>query len=558
MINKNNIWIFPLLIILICFFSIRDFNSRYKRSINGDAKGYYAYLPAIFIYQDPSYSVIDDMETKYYPIDGSHYKEFKNKQINGKHVNKCFPGLALFYMPFFFISMIFAWLLHIPIDGYSLPFQLGIGMAHIFYLFLGLYILSVFFLKLNYSKIKIWMVFTIFIFGSNIWYYTIYDHSVSHIFNFFLACVYIWTIQKWIESKDRKWIGVIGAILALFIISRPTNALMILFLPLIFTICNENILDFFKQNFKLKYLLKCYPVVLILIIPPLLWKWQSDLWLVYSYNNEGFDFLSPNWINFLFSYKKGWFLWSPLVFIIFTTSLFFLLKKSLKIGFLFLTPFLIITYVLSSWWCWTYGSGMGQRTMIDFYPFIIVVFLSIIKCNSFKINIITLISIPFIGLNILQCYQIQKSIHRGGETSSTEYWKRFLEWKTIAPSVKIKANWKLIDQEIQKGIQKTDNLNHFSKAIESETLIDIKKIVVDLEIGAKHGDLNINLVVSDTKGEFYKSYNFGDFIYEQPRKMSICFDIPGNKNKSYITYIWNSDTESKSIIKKMNVRYYTY
>ena len=558
MINNKIIGIFPLLIFLICFFSIRDFNSRYSRSINGDAKGYYAYLPAIFIYQDPTYSFIESMETKYYPTDRSHYKEFKNRQINGKYVNKCFPGLALFYMPFFFISMFFAWLLQIPIDGYSLPFQLGIGMAHIFYLFLGLYILSIFFLKLNYSKIKIWTVFTIFIFGSNIWYYSIYDHSVSHIFNFFLACVYIWAIQKWIESKDKKWIGVIGAILALFIISRPTNALMVLFSPLIFTICNENILDFFKQNFKLIYLLKYSPVALILIIPPLLWKWQSDLWFVYSYNNEGFNFLSPNWINFLFSYKKGWFLWSPLVFIFFTTCLFFLFKKSLKIGFLFLTPFIIITYVLSSWWCWTYGSGMGQRAMIDFYPFIVIAFIAIIENKSLKINIIFFLSIPIIALNLFQSYQIQKSIHNGGETSSTEYWKRFLEWKTIPPSVKIKANWKLIDTRKQKGIQKTDNLNHFSKAIESGKLNYIKKIVVDVEIGAKHGDLNINLIVSDKKGEFYKSYNFGDFIYEEPRKMSICFDIPSSKNKSFTTYIWNSNTKIESVIKKMTVRYYTY
>ena len=555
---KKNLWIYPLLTILICFFSIRDLNSRFNRSINGDAKGYYAYLPALFIYQDSEYNFLEAIELKYYPEDGSHYKAFKNKQKNGKYVNKCFPGLALFYLPFFLISMLFACILQFPIDGYSVPFQLGIGLAHVVYLFLGLYILSIFFLKLKYSRIKIWIVFTLFIFGSNIWYYTIYDHTVSHIFNFFLACVYIWTIQKWIESKDKKWIGVLTSILALFIISRPTNALMILFTPFIFSICNENNLVFFKENVKLKYLINYSPFLLILIIPPLLWKWQSDLWFVYSYNNEGFNFLSPNWSNFLFSYKKGWFLWSPLVFVTFTSSLLVLFKKKYKIGLLILTPFIIITYVLSSWWCWTYGSGMGQRAMIDFYPFIIIAFLYIIKNYSLNINLILFLSIPFVALNLFQSYQIQKSIHTGGETSSTNYWNHFLDWKTIAPSFKIKENWRLIDRDVQKGIQKTDNLNHFSKAIESDILNGIKKIVVDLEIGAKHGDLNINLVVSDTKGEYYKSFNFGDYIYEQPRKMSICFDVPSGKNKLYKTYIWNSDTESKSIIKKMTVRYFTF
>jgi hypothetical protein len=558
MIKKKNIWIFPLLITLICFFSIREFNSHYNRSINGDAKGYYAYLPALFIYQDPTYSFIDAMEIKYYPEDGSHYKNFKNKQKNGKYVNKCFPGVALFYLPFFLISLMFAWLFQIPIDGYSLPFQMGIGIAHLFYLFLGFYFLSLFLNKLNYSKIKTWAIFSLFIFGSNIWYYTIYDHTVSHIFNFFLACVFIWSIQQWIESKNKRWIGVITAILAIFIISRPTNALMILFLPFIFFICNENYLVFLKENIKLKYIIQYSPVLLILIIPPLLWKWQSDLWLVYSYNNEGFNFLSPNWNNFLFSYKKGWFLWSPLVFVVFNISLFFLFKQSLKLGFSFLIPFFIITYVLSSWWCWTYGSGMGQRAMIDFYPFIIIAILFMTKHNSFKINTFLFLSIPFIGLNILQSYQIQKSIYRGGETTSYNYWKYFLEWKTIPPSVIIKENWKLIEKKEQKGIQKTDKLNHFSQAIESDTLNHIRKIVVDVEIGAKHGDLNLNLIVSDEEGEYYKSFNFGDFIYTEPRKMSICFDVPNFNNKVYKTYIWNSDTESESVIKKMSVRYYTY
>jgi len=129
-------------------------------------------------------------------------------------------------------------------------------------------------------------------------------------------------------------------------------------------------------------------------------------------------------------------------------------------------------------------------------------------------------------------------------------------FKNIQPLSKFTAFE--LHPEFTKFVQDSFNLNHFSKAIESDTLNDIKKIVVDLEIGAKHGDSNINLVVSDTKGEFYKSYNFRDFIYEQPRKMSICFDITKSKNKSLKTYIWNSNTDSKSVIKKMTVSYYTY
>ena len=58
----KKLWFFALITVLITFFLCRDFNSRYERSINGDAKGYYAYLPAIFIYHDSQYNFIDEME----------------------------------------------------------------------------------------------------------------------------------------------------------------------------------------------------------------------------------------------------------------------------------------------------------------------------------------------------------------------------------------------------------------------------------------------------------------------------------------------------------------
>ena len=88
---KKYIWLFTISLVLLSFFTIRDFKSRYTRSINGDAKGYYAYLPAIFIYQDASYGFIDEIEAKYYPEDRSQYKAFKNKQKNGGSSGRPLP-----------------------------------------------------------------------------------------------------------------------------------------------------------------------------------------------------------------------------------------------------------------------------------------------------------------------------------------------------------------------------------------------------------------------------------------------------------------------------------
>ena len=130
--------------------------------------------------------------------------------------------------------------------------------------------------------------------------------------------------------------------------------------------------------------------------------------------------------------------------------------------------------------------------------------------------------------------------------------------KTIAPSVEIKSNWKLISIKKQIGEQKTGELAPFSNAVISDTLNNIRKIIIDIEIGGKHGDPNLNLVISDSKEKVYRSYNFGDLLYQTPRKMTIAFDVPPDSNVFYKTYVWNSGTNSESVVKKMKVKYYSF
>ena len=556
MILKKPIWILFISIFVFSFFFVHDFQSRYTRSINGDAKGYYAYLPALFIYNDPNYTFIDKMEKMYYPEDGSQSKAFKNIQKNGRTVNKCFPGLAFFYLPFFGLAAFFSWLAGLPINGYSLPFQFAIGFAHIFYMLLGFFLLYKFLSNLHYSKNKIWFVFFAFSLGSTIWYYTIFDHTVSHIFNFLLCCLYIWMIQKWISTRNNNWVGFLCLTLCLFVISRPTNALMILFIPFIFKICNEEFIPFLKSNLTIKSLFKYIPICLgIISIPPMLWKWQSGLWFVYSYNNEGFNFMSPNLFNFLFSFKKGWLLWSPLVFVFLMISFKALFKKSISLGLSLILPLTVIIYVLSSWWCWTYGSGMGQRAMIDFYPFLIISSVYSLQ-NKSNLTLYYSLASLLIFLNLFQSFQINKSIYAGGKTSRTDYFKHFLDWKTIAPTVEIDPKWKLITSTTNVKPLFTDGINHFSETITSDSLTGVNHVVIDIVIGSKNTDNNINLILTNGDGSIYESYFFADFLYEEPRKISVIFNLKSTSKTVFKSYVWNHYTESKSVITSLKMRFY--
>ena len=442
---KHLFWILSITTVLGGLFFSRDWHSRYGKPINGDAKSYYAYLPAIFIYQDPTFSFVDAIEMKYYPEDRSQFKNFMNEQKNGKSVNKTFPGLSILYAPFFFIAMAVAWIGGWDVDGYSLPFQVFIALSHIVYFFLGLRFLLAFFRTNKIRDEVSWLVFTAILVGTNCWYYIVYDHSVSHIYNFFLSAVFIWTMSEWIRTKKVQALGWMGVTLALLVITRPTNAIMLLFLPLFTELKRVELRSVFSAayvQFKplIRYvLLGC----VILLIPFLLWKWQSDLWLVYSYKDEGFNFKEPHLLEFLFSYQKGWLLWSPILIFGLIFSFYYWFTVSLRALFYFLFPIGLVIYVLSSWWCWTYGDGFGQRPMIEYIPFIALgtaFFLNKIP----KLNRAYLIVVSFSVISLIQGYQIRNSILIGGSTTKANYWSHFLQLKKDPPSVQIGKGWKLV------------------------------------------------------------------------------------------------------------------
>jgi hypothetical protein len=555
--KKNLFWWISISIVLCGIFSAHEFDGRYGRSINGDGKAYYAYLPAIFIYQDPTFSFIDEVELKYYPTDKSQFKDFRNKQKNGKYVNKTFPGLSVLYAPFFFLSMFFAWVGGFAVDGYSAPFQWGIAFSHVVYFFIGLRFLLSVFRCLKIRDAVSYLVFTGLIFGTNSWYYLLYDHTVSHIHNFFLATVFMWMLLNWIQTKRMQYLGWSGIILSLLIITRPTNGLMLLFLPLLTMLSGKKLKDLItKEYFQFKRLMPYVIIGLIIFsIPFLLWKWQSDLWLVYSYNEEGFNFKQPHFFDFLYSYQKGWFVWSPLVFLSIIASGFYFSKKSLFQLVSFMFPLVLIVYVLSSWWCWTYGAGFGQRPMIDFLPFIaigVALFLNEFKRSNFVYFVI----LPFCFLSMIQSYQITNSILSGGTTTKDQYWSHFLQLKRDAPTVVVSANWKLIDQKELNSVQKIDKGHPFSQSIKSSKLKSVKIAVLMIEIGSNTRNPDLRLVISNQDGTLYKDVFLGDFISGSATQMEFKIELSDLKNQILSYYVWNGDSETDAEITRMELKCY--
>ncbi|MFK8037743.1 MAG: hypothetical protein AB8B74_05595 [Crocinitomicaceae bacterium] len=435
-------------ILLALFFLLRNPSSKWDKTIGGDGKSYYAYLTTAFIYHDLDYKFIESYEAKYYPPDQSLFKEFR-QEFKGEITNKTFPGIAILWLPFFLIAHFLSYLSGFDPDGYSLLYQYSIGISAVFYVWLGLKWLSALLLSLEFKRNAIKLTLISLVFGTNLFFYTIYDPSLTHVYNFsMLAGILYFTRRFYLENKS-KWILIAISLFSIAIITRPTNILMILFLPFAL----GNIADF-KSFLRLIFANKKRLLIIIIIalaiglIPIIWWFIQTGNLIVYSYGEETFNFSNPHLFQILFSYEKGWLLYSPLILL----SIFGIIYYFKKNRFLFLigmVSFISIAYIFSCWWIWTYGASFGQRVFVDFYAIIgilLVAGFTLLQHHKLTTILWFVIAFSFIGLNQLQTYQFKNGILPSTGVTKAIYWDSYFKLKAIRKSHPIGKLYEVIKQ----------------------------------------------------------------------------------------------------------------
>jgi hypothetical protein len=543
-------WIFLIVLSLgAIIIHQHKFDDPWSRPINGDGKGYYAFLPAIFIYQDLSYSFVDSMEMKYYPSDGSLAKHFRVEQPNGSIVNKCFPGTAIFYLPFFLIAAIFSWLLGFPLDGYSQLFQWSVAFAHLFYLFWGLHLLNAAMKVLEIElKNRVFCVLML-VFATNLFFYLVYDFTLPHVFGMIGTCALLYLISGYKHTGNIKYFYFTIPLLALLILTRPTNAMLLISFPLLLKVSEiKMLLRIKREHFYFTFL-----AIAILGIAPLLWKLQSGNWLVYSYGEERMDLLNPHFFEFLFSYQKGWWLWTPFLFYAFILGSYYFWKESILKGITFIFGILAAVYVFSSWWIWTFGTGFGQRPLIEFYPVLLLGFAGFLQTTKWKW--IAYLAVMFVPLNLIQAYQIRNFVMHGGTTTKEEYWNHFLQLKVDPPVAEIKENWQEIARVklVQKEILNINN--PFSNSIVLENVQKNDPIVVKCIVGGVRNETKATIVLNSDDGLYIAKYIQSD-LYEKPRLLSYTLIIDSEIETPLKCYVWNNDIENEVIIEQFEVIHY--
>ena len=182
-------------------------------------------------------------------------------------------------------------------------------------------------------------------------------------------------------------------------------------------------------------------IIIIVWIPQLLfWKHRTGQYLYFSYPGERFFWGDPQIINVLFSYRKGWFVYTPLISLVFIG--FVVVKKELsKIRNVILLITLFNIYMLSCWWDWAFGGGFSARAFTQHIAFLSIPIASLFNAifyemQSNKIRKVLqplLICGVFLGisLNIGQSYQYTNRIIHFDSMTEKSYWHVFGKYKFI-------------------------------------------------------------------------------------------------------------------------------
>ncbi len=416
---------------ILLFLFFKHPGETWDRSINSDGKGYYAYLPALFIYHDLTYKFVESYEQKYYPPDRSVFKEFRS-QSDGKTTNKCFPGLAILWLPFFLIAHLLSSFLGFPTDGYSLLYQYAISIAALLYLWLGCRFLMKLLTRSGASVKNAAFITFIIAFGTNIMYYAVVENSMSHVYSFSLITLFLFYVYRYFHDKEGKHFILSAILFGLIVLVRPTNGLILLLLPLMAWLADPGIRNPFSTILHppssfLQLASGILILALLISTPFILWHSTTGHWLVYQYGEERFNFLHPHFFSILFSYNRGWFVYTPVALV----SVFgfrHLWRENKTAFFWTLTFFIIFIYVASCWWMWYYASKCGQRIFIDLYAIVAILFLFLYKSfqkRKFLRFLLTIILLLFTGLNIFQCYQHSCFIFPATDITREIYWDSF-------------------------------------------------------------------------------------------------------------------------------------
>ena len=237
---------------------------------------------------------------------------------------------------------------------------------------------------------------------------------MSHGFLFFLHAWLLWaTARFWDGPTALRGLG-LGAIVGLIALTRVPEVVAAL-VPVLWGVHHRETLAA-RVRFVGRHWwyapVAATGFLLVFSLQIAYWYYVSGQLIFNPYQGEGFNFLKPRVLQAFFKFDNGWLIYTPIM--VFAVAGLFLLRRYRK-GLL---PALLAFVVLQVWihysyYVYSYFPGMGQRPMVETYPYLafplaacFAVLLSKQKWRWVPLSAI----VVFGALNLFQTWQSAKGI----------------------------------------------------------------------------------------------------------------------------------------------------
>jgi hypothetical protein len=421
-----------------------------------DMTGYYSYLRLWFIDGDYSFGFYKNKPHQNFLIATPNSK---NELVQ---VNKYPVGPALLSSPFFLLGHLEASYSTKSADELASVYLFWVAIGVIIYAILALLLLrSV--LRQYYDDKVVAMTLLLFALGTNWFHYTVYDYMMSHSFSLFLFSLALFLSLRWYKTAQWRYMLSLGFACGLIAVTRLPNMVFFIVPAFIGVYNKESLLE------RMRFFVKHWKAILLgvgsffLALSPQLFYWYKatgSYWVnSYAVDQEKFYWLEPMIWEVLFSYRKGWFIYTPLALLAWA-GLYYLYKQQ-KALFPVITLYLFINlYVVSSWWCWWYGGSFGMRALVETYAILTLPTAALLQhFASFKVKkyILNTVVIFLIGLNQFQSHQFQYLMLHWDAMTKEAYWNIFGVVPPVSNEFK-EAHYKLLDPIDSEDVKRAKRL----------------------------------------------------------------------------------------------------
>lgn len=495
-----------------------------------DAPNYYAYLPSLVLHQDLSLNYINENPAFY------KGKIWYDTIPGGKKLIMHPLGLSLVLSPFFFAGHFIAGILGSPQDGYSLPYQNALSIGILIYLITGLYYLKKTLLNFFSEKITAITLISI-VLGTNLLWYSTFEGLMSHSLSFSFWCICIYTFFQWLKTEKNRYLLLFSVGFGIIILLRLLSVFFILYF-LLFAVFSKGGIGQFLLFIKPRLKIIFHGLLLtsvLLFIQLCYWKYATGHWLYDVYFGQRFIFNSPQVMLFLFSFRKGVFIYTPVLLfsIIGMIQLYRNQRALFYPTFIFMS---LMIYILSCWWAWSYGISWGMRPMIDYYSLLSIPMAAGFNLLSKHGKVIQwiqyLILTAFIALNLFQTWQYKNGLIHFDDMSRAAYFKGFFqtksneEWKDLLTPY----DW----NRRLKGLKQIEYSEHFFAKLDKNESVYLR--------GSNLLYLTVNSKAQNAMAALAKTANANGLFYIEHLNLdTICI-------RSKNGFLWSLDEAEESTV----------